>query len=120
MADTIEQMLQGQIDILKERVRQLEEILVPSGLTLPVEWRLTASEARVFAHLTTRDECSKDSIMRALYLGRIDEEPEIKIVDVFVCKLRKKLRPFDVEIRTIWGQGYSLENRAAYVPEKVQ
>lgn len=62
---------------------------------------------------------SKQSIMMAMYCDRIDEDPEIKIVDVFICKLRKKLKPFGVSIGTIWGQGYSLADRADYqaVPE---
>ncbi len=36
------------------------------------------------------------------------DEPEIKIVDVFVCKLRKKLTSagFETPIETVWGQGY--------------
>lgn len=37
-----------------------------------------------------------------------NDEREIKIVDVFVCKLRKKLKPLGVEIATAWGQGYRL------------
>jgi two-component system cell cycle response regulator CtrA len=36
----------------------------------------------------------------------VDDEPEIKIIDVFVCKLRKKMEIFGVKIETIWGRGY--------------
>ena len=32
--------------------------------------------------------------------------PETKIVDVFICKMRKKL-PADFQITTHWGEGYS-------------
>lgn len=31
-----------------------------------------------------------------------------KIIDVFICKLRAKLRPHGLEIATIWGRGYEL------------
>lgn len=36
------------------------------------------------------------------------DEAEIKIVDVYICKLRKKLRPFSIEVVTVWGTGYQL------------
>ena len=39
------------------------------------------------------------------------DEPEIKIIDVFVCKLRKKLAQAtggNHYIETIWGRGYVL------------
>jgi two-component system cell cycle response regulator CtrA len=113
LPDLIEQQ-QQEIETLRERIRQLEQILVPDDAVTHVEWGLTASEAKVFAHLTTRDICTKQSIMYALYTGRIDEDPEPKIVDVFICKIRKKVEKYGVQIETVWGQGYSLTNRADY------
>lgn len=114
--DSLEDLQHRQIETLRERIRQLEEALMPSNTIIPVEWQLTAAEARVFAHLTTREMATKRNIMFALYSDRIDEEPEIKIVDVFVCKLRKKLKPFNVQINTVWGQGYSLAHREQFQP----
>ncbi|MDK1386346.1 helix-turn-helix domain-containing protein [Sinorhizobium sp. 8-89] len=102
---------QREIEMLRERLRQLEEVLAPSTVSIPVEYRLTGSEARVFAHLVSRDIATKQSVMLALYSDRPDVEPEIKIVDVFICKMRKKLAGYGVDIRTVWGQGYSLANR---------
>ncbi|GAA2871795.1 DNA-binding response OmpR family regulator [Aminobacter niigataensis] len=37
-----------------------------------------------------------------------NEDPEIKIIDVWICKLRKKLLPLGVKIETVWGRGYRL------------
>lgn len=108
----------NRIETLEERIRQLEEALSPADVPVRVEWCLTSSEARVFSHLTTRDHATKQSIMMAMYSDRIDVEPEIKIVDVFVCKMRKKLKPFGVEIITIWGQGYALKDREQFVTRK--
>jgi two-component system, cell cycle response regulator CtrA len=50
----------------------------------------------------------KETFLNHLY-GGIDE-PEIKIIDVFVCKLRKKLQDVSGEnyIETLWGRGYML------------
>ena len=50
---------------------------------------------------------SKDTFLTHLY-GGIDE-PEAKIIDVFICKLRRKLIAAGIKgatIETIWGQGY--------------
>lgn len=114
MEDDLVTRQQQEIETLRERVRQLENALVPDSVTVPIEWQLTGAEARLYAFLTTRVMATKPAIMHALYIGRVDVEPEMKIVDVFVCKLRKKLKPFGVEIATIWGQGYSLRDRASH------
>ena len=53
------------------------------------------------------DLLSKDAFLNHLY-GGIDE-PEPKIIDVFMCKLRRKIADASasgVVIDTIWGQGY--------------
>ena len=41
------------------------------------------------------------------------DEPELKIIDVFICKLRKKFREAtgaDTNIETVWGRGYVLND----------
>lgn len=41
------------------------------------------------------------------------DEPELKIIDVFICKLRKKLSVAtggDNYIETVWGRGYVLRD----------
>ena len=57
---------------------------------------------------------TKEMFLNHLY-GGVDE-PELKIIDVFVCKLRKKLvgaTGGDSYIETIWGRGYMLRDPAA-------
>ncbi len=54
---------------------------------------------------------TKDMFLNHLYDGR--DEPELKIIDVFICKLRKKLTAAtDGEnyIETVWGRGYVLRD----------
>jgi two-component system cell cycle response regulator CtrA len=43
------------------------------------------------------------------------DEPEVKIIDVFICKLRKKLAQAGAGelIGTVWGRGYVLRDPAA-------
>ncbi|MCB1516107.1 MAG: winged helix-turn-helix transcriptional regulator [Hyphomicrobiaceae bacterium] len=49
---------------------------------------------------------SKDQLLARAYPASADEEPEIKIVDVYVCKIRKKLAGIPLNIQTEWGRGY--------------
>ncbi|MAP23966.1 MAG: DNA-binding response regulator [Rickettsiales bacterium] len=56
---------------------------------------------------------SKEMFLNHLYNGM--DEPEIKIVDVFICRLRKKIADAtngDNFIQTIWGRGYILHDPA--------
>jgi len=106
--------LEAENERLRNRVEQLE---AAEGLSFiaPPEWALTGREMRLFGVLMARDLATKNAIMTALYGDRIDEPPEIKIVDVFICKLRAKLKRFEVAIETVWGLGYRLsaESKAA-------
>lgn len=93
---------------LRERIRTLEAALCETP-PLPFEWGLTASEARVFGVLVNRPVASKDAVMAALYRDLGKDEAAAKIADVFICKLRRKLKPFGIIIKTRWGEGWYLE-----------
>lgn len=73
-----------------------------------VEISLTLKEYQILELLMLRKgmTISKELFLDHLY-GGIDE-PEIKIIDVFICKLRKKLAKFGIVnlIGTSWGRGY--------------
>ena len=52
---------------------------------------------------------SKEMFLNHLYGGM--DEPELKIIDVFICKLRKELANASGDrdyIETLWGRGYML------------
>ena len=68
---------------------------------------LTKMESRLMRALTERLDrmVGKGALMDAMYFDR-GHEAEPKIVDVLVCKIRKKLRGSCWQIETIWGQGY--------------
>ena len=72
---------------------------------------LTATEYRMLEFLSLRKgtTLTKEMFLNQLYGGM--DEPEIKIIDVFICKLRKKLAGASngkEYIETIWGRGYVL------------
>ena len=72
---------------------------------------LTSKEYQILELLTLRKgtTLTKEMFLTNLYGGM--DEPEIKIIDVFICKLRKKLASASNGkdyIETVWGRGYVL------------
>jgi len=74
---------------------------------------LTGKEYGILELLSLRKgtTLTKEMFLNHLYGGM--DEPELKIIDVFVCKLRKKLAVAcggDNYIETVWGRGYVLRD----------
>jgi two-component system cell cycle response regulator CtrA len=74
---------------------------------------LTPSEYKVLELLSLRKNSvlTKEMCLNHLYNGL--REPEVKIIDVFICKLRKKLSHASEggnQIETVWGGGYMLRD----------
>jgi two-component system, cell cycle response regulator CtrA len=72
---------------------------------------LTAKEYKILELLSLRrgTTLTKEMLLNHLYGGM--DEPESKIIDVFMCKLRKKLASAsggDDFIETVWARGYVL------------
>lgn len=80
-----------------------------ANVNLRKAFGLTVKEAEVLRHLSDGRTHTKDALLTLIYEGSPDE-PEIKILDVFVCKIRRKLRGSGVEIKTIWGTGYCVDD----------
>lgn len=74
--------------------------------------QLTGKEYEILELLSLRKgtTLSKEAFLNHLYGGL--DEPEVKIIDVFVCKLRKKLSALTNTryIHTVWGRGYALRD----------
>ena len=73
---------------------------------------LTGKEYAILELLAVRKGATitKDMFLNHLYGGM--DEPELKIIDVFICKLRKKLSSAcggENYIETVWGRGYVLQ-----------
>ncbi|MEQ8226888.1 MAG: response regulator transcription factor [Rhodospirillales bacterium] len=74
---------------------------------------LTGKEYGILELLSLRKgtTLTKKMFLNHLYNGM--DEPELKIIDVFICKLRKKLSTAtggDNYIETVWGRGYVLRD----------
>lgn len=67
--------------------------------------KLTKKEAAILrAIFRRRGVATKEFLLQELYAGM--DEPELKIIDVFTCKLRAKLGEHAAAIETVWGRGY--------------
>ncbi|GHB33756.1 hypothetical protein GCM10007094_23260 [Pseudovibrio japonicus] len=106
--------LRDQNEVLQARIEELEEALVGTFL-LPVEWCLTKHEERLMALLINRESITKIGAMAVLYDDLGKDRPEEKIIDVLVCKIRAKLKPFDITIKTHWGLGFYIEKEKRLV-----
>lgn len=74
---------------------------------------LTGKEYQMLELLSLRKgtTLTKEMFLNHLYGGM--DEPELKIIDVFICKLRKKLSEATLGesyIETVWGRGYVLRD----------
>ncbi|MBN3866013.1 response regulator transcription factor [Gluconobacter kondonii] len=95
----------------KLRVGNLELDLNGKNVTVDgAPLHLTGKEYAILELLVIRkgSVLTKDAFLNHLY-GGIDE-PEMKIIDVFICKLRRKLQNVGAGnlIATVWGRGYIL------------
>ena len=73
---------------------------------------LTGKEYAILELLVLRKGMvlTKEAFLNHLYGGM--DEPEMKIIDVFICKLRKKLAMAGADnlIGTVWGRGYMIRD----------
>jgi two-component system cell cycle response regulator CtrA len=84
-------------------------------LVAGVPVHLTGKEYSILELLVLRKGMvlTKEAFLNHLYGGM--DEPEMKIIDVFICKLRKKLAQAGESnlIGTVWGRGYMMRDPAS-------
>jgi two-component system cell cycle response regulator CtrA len=116
--------LVARIQAIVRRSKGHSDSVIPTGkLTVNLDTRtvevdsqplhLTGKEYGILELLSLRKgtTLTKEMFLNHLYGGM--DEPELKIIDVFVCKLRKKLSNAtggDNYIETVWGRGYVLRD----------
>jgi two-component system cell cycle response regulator CtrA len=118
--------LVARINAIVRRAKGHSQSIIKTGrLTINLDTRMVESNGAPI-HLTGKEygilellslrkgtTLTKEMFLNHLY-GGIDE-PELKIIDVFVCKLRKKLSTAcggENYIETVWGRGYVLRDPA--------
>ena len=99
--------LHGRIRELETHIARLKEALRDDVAPFAGNG-LTASEIAILGLLLRRQAVTRAAIMLWLYSDRLDE-PDEKICDVFMCRLRKKIAAaYGIEIETLRGLGWRL------------
>lgn len=94
---------------LIEVIYNLEE-LIGSTFQVHPKYHLTDFEQLFLGMIFKRKGVvTKEAVYQVMY-GLRDDPPEVKIMDVWVCKLRKKLKPWGVLIETVWGRGWTISD----------
>jgi hypothetical protein len=97
---------------LRDRVEELERILGTDRSTanrLRTAFELTPDQGKMLGMLMARSSVTHESLYAVIYGAKPEcDQPEPKIVDVQICKLRARLKPYGFEIGTLWGEGYRL------------
>lgn len=88
--------------IRRPRAGQIDD-LVPQ---LAIAFGLTPQEARFVSVLLAFGQATKGTLFEHVPLN---ENADMKIIDIVACKVRKKLEPHGFSIRTIWGYGYAID-----------
>lgn len=104
--------LRAELEERDERIRQLEDIVRGKEWALPpdVEAALTPTEARMLALLAAREMCTREALFEASRgVGSHDDATNIKVVDVHVSKMRRRITPLGIVIQSVWGRGYRLD-----------
>lgn len=116
MIDIDKQRMRERIICLQEKLADVtykyEELREACGFFMrtPERLKLCRTEAKFLACLLSRPICSKEQVRTALYIKNLDEIPESDTLHVWACALRKKLKPFNLYVTTVWGVGYKMAN----------
>jgi two-component system cell cycle response regulator CtrA len=114
----------ARIQAIVRRAKGHSESIIRTGkLTVNLDSRVVEVESQPL-HLTGKEygilellslrkgtTLTKEMFLNHLYGGM--DEPELKIIDVFICKLRKKLSLAcggENYIESVWGRGYVLRD----------
>lgn len=99
----------SELERLRERVRELEAVL-GLRIDLPNALGLTPIETRIVGILISREIVSGEAIFSAVYGGKpYADQPDQKVVEVHLVKIRRKLRKHGVKIKNSYGVGYYIE-----------
>jgi DNA-binding response OmpR family regulator len=79
-------------------------------LALSRVFKATRMESAVLALMLKRNEVTKEQLHHTIKNTRpgSTRETDVKMVDVVICHMRKKLRLFGLSVDTVWGRGYTI------------
>jgi hypothetical protein len=75
-------------------------------------FKATPLQSAMLALMLRRNEVTKEQLHGVIEQNRPisnKEATDLKMVDVMICNLRKKLKVHNIEIKTLWGLGYLID-----------
>lgn len=74
-------------------------------------FKVTKLQGALLAVLVNRPEVTKTMMHDVIESRRsaLKEETDPKMIDVVICNLRRRVKPFNIVIHTLWGRGYFME-----------
>jgi two-component system, cell cycle response regulator CtrA len=104
--------LESERDDARARIAELEEALFRPDFRIPPEWKLSRQEVTLLGALIASGDAvlTRAAMMSALYGS--DDWATPKILDVLMCKMRRKLKPHGIAVETVWARGYRLSSQA--------
>jgi DNA-binding response OmpR family regulator len=103
--------LRAQLQGAREEIRQLRETLRPSNVTRYRELYLTGSEQAVLQIIVTvQGVCPRERLFQGLYGSRCEtSQPDPRIINVHVSRLRRKLGAHGIQIDSVRGAGVFMQ-----------
>lgn len=97
-------------EIRDEKIRQLERELYAKDYVSPLELRLSGTQTAMLGVLLRYDRIvSTDLLFEATRHNRTwKTEPDAKLMQVQMFRLREKLRPWGLSVQTVHGEGFRL------------
>jgi len=92
---------------LEEEIRQLRKLITPGG-RFPLSWSLTNKQTLLLSCFLTRSIVTRDAALAGVYGA--DTENDIRIVDVYMKRIRERFRDVgvDIKFKAEYGLGYSI------------
>lgn len=102
--------LAKRVDELEDQVHDLQLALqLDKTANVQTAFEVSDMPAQILVTLSAGFPRNKEQIHAALYFNRRDDKiPDIKVIDTMICKLRKTVEEYGIEIETIHGSGYQL------------
>lgn len=108
-------ILQNKISLLEETIVQLKTEKFKSVWHPPLSLGLTSKESKILSYIYSHENfASKEELYDHLYSFNLDcDFPEENIITVYVCKIRRKMKPFgiDLNLKRVIGYYLTQENK---------
>ena len=101
---------QEERDLLLEEIALLKRERYGSDWMPPLELKLTSGQQAIVAAMVANDRVLPEQFLfeASRVRNSFAEELKSKLICVMISHIRKKLRPHNLEIRTVYGRGYCL------------